>query len=67
MEEEDNQWTLESPTTTSKTGSLSASIAISMDIWQKNAEQKERNEKHEPVSNVTRRGISPKTIEGNRQ
>jgi len=63
---EDNQWTLESPTTISKTGSLSASIAISMDTWQKNADRRRRNEKHERVLNVTRRGILPKTARGSK-
>ena len=41
--------------TISKTGSLSVSIATSMDIWQRNAEQRRRNEKHEHVLNATRR------------
>ena len=63
---EDSQWTLESPMTISKTGSLSASIAISMDTWQRNADQKRRNEKHEYVLNVTRRGTLPKTVKENR-
>ena len=66
MEEEDNQWILGSPTTTSKMGSLSASIAISTDIWQRNAEQKERNERHERALNATRRGTLPRTVKGNR-
>ena len=52
--------------TISKTGSLSASIAISMDTWQRNADQKRRNEKHEYVLNVTRRGTLPKTVKENR-
>jgi len=54
---EDSQWTLESPMIISKTGSPNASTATSMDIWQRNADWKRRNEKHEHVSNVTRRGI----------
>ena len=66
MEEGDNQWILGSPTTTSKMGSLSASIAISTDIWQRNAEQKERNERHECALNATRRGTLPRTVKGNR-
>jgi len=66
MEEEDYQWILESPMTISKIGSLSASIATNMDIWQRNAEQRRRNEKHKHVLNVTRRGILPKTAKGNR-
>ena len=66
MEEENNQWILGSPMTISKTGSLSVSIATSMDIWQRNAEQRRRNEKHEHVLNATRRGILPKTVKENR-
>jgi len=66
MEKENNQWILESPMTISKMGSLSASIATNMDIWQRNAEQKRRNEKHERVLNVTRRGILPRTAKGSR-
>jgi len=52
--------------TISKTGSLSASIATSMDTWQKSAEQTRRNEKYEHVLNATRRGILPRTVKGNR-
>jgi len=63
---EDNQWTLESPTTISKTGSLSASIATSTNTWQKNADQRKRNKKHKRVLNMTRRGILPKTARGSR-
>jgi len=67
MEEEDNQWILGSPTTILKMGSRSASIATNTDIWQRNAEQRRRNETHKPVSSVTRRGILPRTIKRNRQ
>ena len=66
MEEENNQWILGSPITISKTGSLSVSIATSMDIWQRNAEQRRRNKKHKCVLNVTKRGILPKTVKENR-
>jgi len=66
MVEEDSQWTLESPTTISKIGSLSASIATSTDTWQRNAEQTRRNEKHECVLNVTRRGTLPRTAKESR-
>jgi len=66
MEEEDNQWILGSPTTISKMGSLSASIVTSTDIWQRNAEQRRRNEKYKHVLNVTRRGTLPKTVKENR-
>jgi len=54
------------PMTISKTGSLSASIATSTDTWQRNANWKRRNEKHEHVLNATRRGILPKTARGSR-
>jgi len=67
MEEGDNQWILGSPTTILKTESRSASIATNMDIWQRNAEQRRRNERHEHVSNVTRRGILPRTVKRNRR
>ena len=63
---EDSQWTLESPMTISKTGSLSASIAISMDTWQRNADQKRRNEKHECVLNATRRDTLLRTAKRSR-
>jgi len=66
MEEEDSQWILGSPMKISKMGSLSASIATSMDIWQRSAEQRRRNEKHKHVLNATRRGILPKTAKGNK-
>jgi len=38
-----------------------------MDIWQKNAEQRGKNETYEPVSNVTKRGILPRTVKGSRR
>ena len=66
-EEEDNQWILGSPTTTLKTRSRSASIATNMDIWQRNAGQRRKNETHKLVSNATRRGILPRTVKRNRQ
>jgi len=47
-------------------GSQSASTVTNTDIWQRNAEQRRKNERHELVSNVTRRGILPKTTEGSR-
>jgi len=67
MEDEDNPWTLGSPMTISKTGSPSASIATSMVIWQRNADQKRRNEKHKHALNVTRNGILPRIVKENRQ
>jgi len=66
MEDEDNQWTLGSLMIISKIGSPNASTATSMDTWQKNANQKKRNGKHEHVLNVTRRGILPKIAKENR-
>jgi len=51
----------------SKMGSLNASTATSTATWQKNANWKRRNEKHEHVLNATRRGISPKIAKENRQ
>ena len=66
MEEENNQWTLGSPMTISKTESLSTSIATSIDIWQRNAKQRRRNEKHECVLNTTKRGTLPKTVKENK-
>jgi len=59
---EDNQWTLGSPTTTSRMGSLSASTATSTDTWQRNAKQRKRNRIHEPVSNATERDISQRIV-----
>ena len=67
MEDEDNQWTLGSPMTISKTGSPSASTATSIDTWQKNTKWKRRNKKHKHVSNATRRSILPKIVKGNRR
>ena len=67
MEEENNQWILESPMIISRMGSSSALIATSMVIWQRNAKQKRRNEKHEYASNATRRGILLESAKANRQ
>ena len=64
--EEDNLWTLGSPTTTSKMGSLSASIVTNTDTWQKNANRKRKNRKHERALNATRRGTLPKTAKESR-
>ena len=66
MEKEDNQWILENPTTILKIGSRNASTATNTDIWQRNAEQRRRNERHKCVSNVTKRGISPRTVKEKR-
>ena len=67
IEDENNPWILGSPMTISKMGSPSASIATSMVIWQRNADQKRRNEKHECALNVTRNGILPRIVKENRQ
>jgi len=52
---------------TSRMESQSASTATSMVIWQRNADQKRRNEKQELVSNVTRKNTSPRTVKENRR
>jgi len=67
MEEEDNQWILGSLMTISKMGSPSASTATSTDTWQRNAEQKRKNEKHKHVLNATRRDTLPKIVKRSRQ
>jgi len=38
-----------------------------MDIWQRNAEQREGNEIHEPVLNARRKGILPRTAKESRR
>jgi len=58
---------LESSTTISRMGSQSASIVTNTNIWQRNADPRRRNEKHKLVSNMTRRGILPKTVKKNSQ
>ena len=63
---EDNLWTLGSPMTISRMESLSASIATNIDTWQRNAEQRKGNGKHERVLNATRKGILPKTAKESR-
>jgi len=46
IEDENNPWTLERVMTTSRTESLSASIATNMTIWPKNTgRRKKRNQK----------------------
>jgi len=66
MEDEVNLWTLESPMTTSKMGSLSASTATSMDTWPRNTDRRRKNAKLGSVSNVKRRGILQKTAKRSR-
>jgi len=65
-EEENNPWTLRSQTRTSKMGSQSASIVTNTDAWQKNTDQKRRNEKYEHVSNVIRKDTLSRIIKENR-
>jgi len=55
--DEDNQWTLEGPMRTSKMGSLSALIATNIDTWQRNANQRRRNERPGCALNVIRKDI----------
>jgi len=59
MEGKNSPWILEKVTTTSNTESQSASTAIDMDIWQRNAG---RRKKRKPgnVSNMIEKNISPK-------
>jgi len=61
MGDEDNQWTLESPTRTLKMGSPSASTATNIGIWQKNADRRRKNMKLGNVSNVKRKDILQET------
>ena len=67
MEDEDNPWTLGSQTRTSRTGSQSASIVTNTDTWQRNADQKRRNEKYKHVSNATRKDTLPRIVKEIRQ
>jgi len=66
-EDEVSSWILEDPMTTLKTEIQNASTATSMNIWQKNAGQRRRNEKLRSVSNVTRKDTSPRTVKKSRQ
>ncbi len=59
-------WTLKSPTRTLKTGSLSVSTTTSIDIWQRNARQRRRNEKSKHASNVTKKDTLLKITKGNK-
>jgi len=47
--------------TTSRMESLSASIAISTDTWQKNADRRRKNAKPGNVSNVRKKDTLPRT------
>ena len=67
MEGKDSPWTQESPITTSRTGSPSASTVTNTDIWQRNANQRRKNMKLENVSNVTKKGTLPKTVKEHSQ
>ena len=59
-------WTLESPMTTSKTGSLSASTATNTDTWPRNAKRR-KNERPEYVLNVTKKDILPEIVKESRR
>jgi len=58
---------LESPTTISKTESLSVSTATSMDIWPRNAERRRKNKRPEYVLNATKKSILPEIAKKSRQ
>jgi len=51
----------------SRTESLSASIATSMGIWQKNADQRGKNKKLEHALNVIRKNILLETAKKSRR
>ena len=55
MEDKDNQWILGGPIITSGMGSLSASIATNIDIWQRNTDQRRKKRTSDNTSNVTRK------------
>jgi len=67
MEEEDNQWILESPTIISKMESPSTSIATNTDTWQRNAEQRRKNKRPGYASNTTRKNTLQKTAKKSKQ
>ena len=47
--------------------SQSISAATNIDIWQRNASQRKKNEKQGNVSNMTRKGIQPRTVKKHSQ
>ena len=63
MEGKVSLWTLESPMTTSRTGSLSALIATNMDIWLKNVNQRRKTEIPGNVSNVNEKNTLLRIVE----
>jgi len=67
MEGKVSSWILESLTTTSKTGSLSASTATNTDTWPRNAERRRKNKRPEHVLNVTKKDISPEITKESRR
>ena len=67
MEDEDSPQTLESPTTISRMGNQSVSIATSTDTQQRNANQRKKKEKQGDVSSVTKKGIQPRTVKEHSQ
>jgi len=52
---------LESPIIISKMESPSASIVTNMDIWQRNAKQRKKNERLRHALNVTKKDILSET------
>ena len=60
-------WTLESPMTISRIGSLNTSIVTNMDTWQKNANQRKKNMKSGNVSNVRKKDILSRTAKEHSQ
>jgi len=52
---------------TSKTRSLSASTVTSTDTWQRNSEQRRKNERPGHASNMIRKDILQKIAKGSRQ
>ena len=58
---------MESPTTISKTESLSVSTATSMDTWPRNAERRRKNKRPEHVLNMTKKSILPEIAKRSRR
>ena len=67
IEGEVSLWTLESPMTISRMGSLNASIATNTDTQQKNADQRRKNAKPGNVSNMRKKDILPRTAKEHSQ
>ena len=67
MEGKNSQWTLESLTVTLGTESSSTSIAINIDIWQRNTNQRRKNRTCDDALNVTKKDIQPETTKKYKQ